>query len=211
MRDREEFELAHDRDDRRRRAAARHLVNDDLVRLADSLRQLGSVFPASGPERRQVEAATSITERAARTLDRLGGEHRPTREPTRLAVLGEQVVRTHDPEQRRVSSDIASVVVNLDPVRVERILDRLVVLALSHAVPGTAVTLAGVPDSDGVQLTITYDGRDASAGLRAAREDPGTTTDWTVLLHLVDDLQGTLEVEPGGTTVTVQLPRSDRD
>ena len=102
--------------------------------------------------------------------------------------------------------------VNLDPVRVERILDRLVVLALSHAVPGTPVTLTGVPISVGVQLAVTYDGRDASAGLRAARDEAnGTATDWTVLLHLVDDLQGTLEVEPSGTTITVELPRSDRD
>lgn len=202
--------MADDSADRQQRALAQHLLGDDLARLADSLRQLSSLFPASGPARRQVEAATAVAERAARTLDRIGGGHRPTREPTRLATLAEQVVRSHDPEQRRVSCEIASIVVNLDPIRVERILDRLVVLALSHAVPGTAVALAGVPITDGVQLAITYDGRDAQPGLRTALNDRNATTDWTVLLHLVDDLQGTIEVEPGGATVTVRLPRSDR-
>ena len=207
---REEVEVADDGDDRRRSAVAQHLLGDDLARLADSLRQLGSRFPGSGRERRQVEAATAVAERAGRTLDRIGGDHGPTREPTRLAVLAEQVVGSHDPEQRRVSCEVASIVVNLDPVRVERILDRLVVLALSYAVPGTAVTLAGASVTDGVQLTVTYDGRDAQAGLRAARDEGSVTTDWTVLLHLVDDLQGTIDVEPGGTSVTVRLPRSDR-
>lgn len=210
MRAREELELADDSDDHQGRAIAQHLLNDDLARLADSLRQLGSRFPSSGPERRQVEAATAVAERAARTLDRLGGGHGPSREPTRLAVLGEQVVRSHDPELRRISCEVASLVVNLDPVRVERILDRLVVLALSHAVPGTAVTLTGVPITDGVQLTVAYDGRDAEAGLRTAREDRNETTDWTTLVQLVDDLRGNIEVEPGGTGVTVTLPRSDR-
>lgn len=210
MRRREEVELAGNSDDHQQRALAQHLLGDDLARLADSLRQLGSLFPASGSERRQIEAALAVAERAARTLERIGGGHRPTREPTRLAVLGEQVVRSHDPELRRVSCDLASVVVNLDPVRVERILDRLVVLALAHAAPGTAVTLAGIPIPDGVQLTVTYDGRDAQTGLRTELDRSSVTTDWTVLLRLVDDLQGTVEAEPGGTAVTVRLPRSDR-
>ena len=210
MRAREEVELADDSDDRKQRAVAQHLLGDDLARLADALRQVGSLLPASGPGRRQVEAATAVAERAARTLERIGGDHRPTREPTRLAVLAEQVVRSHDPEQRRVSCAVASIVVNLDPVRIERILDRLVVLALSHAAPGTAVALAGASITEGVQLTVTYDGWDAQAGLRAALDEGSATTDWTVLLHLVDDLQGTIDVEPGGTSVTVRLPRSDR-
>lgn len=99
---------------------------------------------------------------------------------------------------------------NLDPVRVERILDRLVVFALAHAAPGTAVTLTGTPVSEGVQLMVTYDGRDAQTEVRAALDDSGATTDWAVLLRLVDDLHGTIEVKPGGTCVTVSLPRSDR-
>jgi len=201
--------VADDDGDRQQRAVAQHLLGDDLARLADALRQLGSRFPANGPERRQLDAATAVAQRATRTLERIGGDHPPTREPTRLATLGEQVVRSHDPEQRRVTCEIASIVVNLDAVRVERILDRLVILALSNAVPGTAIVLAGVPVTDGVQLTVTYDGRDAQPEFQAALNDRSATTDWTVLLDLVDALHGTIQVEPGDTAITVRLPRTD--
>lgn len=98
MRRREEGDLVGHSDDHEQRALAHHLLGDDLTRLSDSLRQLGSLFPASGSGRRQIEAALAVTERAARTLERIGGGHRPAREPTRLAVLSEQVVRSHDPE-----------------------------------------------------------------------------------------------------------------
>jgi len=180
----------------------------EAVRLAAALRQLGSQFSANGPERRQAEAAAAIAERSTRTLDRLGAGHRPAREPTRLAVLGEEVVRSHDPEQRRVRRQVASVVINLDAVRVERIMDRLVVLALGNAVPGTGVTLTGAPITDGVQLNVSYEGRDARDGLRTTLGGKQETTDWTVLTQLVEDLHGTIEVASDGTSVTVRLPRN---
>jgi len=198
-------------EDARRRAMACHLIGDDLTSLAASLRQVGGRFRSNGPEQRHLDAALAVTDRAMRTLHRIGAGEAPTREPTRLAELAEQLVQSHDPERRRLRVELTAAVVYIDSVRLERVLDRLVTIAIAHAAPGTIISLSGGPGRDSLRFSVRFDGREAATSYEQARDDPHATGPWPTLLWLVDDLQGHLTVGEDGTDIGVEMPRADRD
>ena len=196
--------------DARQRAIACQLVGDDLTSLTATLRQVRSRVPANGPEQRHLDAALTVADRAMRTLHQLGTGEAPRREPTRLAELADQLVRSHDPERRRLQVKVTSAVVHIDRVRLERVLDRLVTIATAHAAPGTIIVLRGGPGRDSLRFSVTFDGREVATSYEQARDDPRATGDWPALLWLVDDLQGELTVGDDGTEISVALPRADR-
>lgn len=197
--------------DVRRRAMACHLVGDDLASLAASLRQMRGRFQTTGPEQRQLDAAIAVADRAMRTLQRIGVGEAPRREPTRLAELVEQILQCNDPERRRLQAEVSSAVVNVDGVRLERVLDRLVTIAITHAAPGTIIRLGGGPDGDSLRFSVRFDGREVATTYAQSSSDPHATGDWPALLQLVEDLDGELTVGDAGTTIVVAVPRADRN
>jgi signal transduction histidine kinase len=196
-------------EDARRRAMACHLVGDDLASLAASLRQIRGRLSARGPEHRQLDAALAVADRATRTLQRIGAGEPPRREPTRLLEMTEQIVQSHDPDRRRLVVEITPVVANVDGVRLERVLDRLVAIATAHAAPGTTIRLSGGPDGDSLRFSVHFDGREAATSYTQACNDPHATGDWPALVQLIDDLQGELTVGDTGTDIIVAVPRTD--
>lgn len=140
------------------------------------------------------EAAVDLhLQRLRRVLDRLRqdtsrlvagrGGHLATvqRQPTNLATLVRRVVSAHPSGRHPIDTNLASVVLNVDPLKVERIVDNLLHNALRHTPPHCPVEIdlraapvgallvvedegPGLPDHLCDALTRDSDDPDAFAG-----------------------------------------------
>lgn len=187
---------------------ARHLLDDDLASLTASLRQIRAKSPTSGPTQHYLDAAVAVVDRAKRTLQQIGSGAPPRREPTRLAELAEGIVQSHDPERRRLQVDITAAVVNVDATWLERILDRLVKIAVSHAAPGTIIHVRGGPDGANLRFSVCFDGRGIATSHVQGDTGSRGTGDWSTLLQLVGDMHGELAVGDTGMDLVVEIPRT---
>jgi K+-sensing histidine kinase KdpD len=93
-------------------------------------------------------------------LDRIDrGRVHPQRKPTDVGELARRVVRestTLDSHPVRIDAD--RVLVEVDPGKVERVIENLLVNASRHTPPGTAVLVGVEQRSTGVVLTVEDDG-----------------------------------------------------
>jgi signal transduction histidine kinase len=89
-------------------------------------------------------------------LDRIDrGKLQPQREPTDVGALARQVVADTaqlDDHPVRVRAD--AVLVDVDPGKVERVVENLLVNAARHTPPGTAVLVDVAASTDGVELVV---------------------------------------------------------
>jgi PAS domain S-box-containing protein len=96
-------------------------------------------------------------------VDRLGrGILEPKRRPTDVGALVRQLVEGSDIlEDRMVKVDAPSIIVEVDPPKVERILENLLSNAIRHTGPGTPVWVSVARDPEGVLISV----EDAGAGV----------------------------------------------
>lgn len=150
---------------RRRDAAhiAAHELRHDLQAAYALLDDLSA--PDSGPDerRRAAERLRRSLERLEADIDRLlldaGGDlDTLRREPTNLRQLVQRVVQAHPTGRQPIDVQVSEVLFNLDPVKVERILDNLLANALEHT-PGTCpVRVIAEAEPGGATLVVEDEG-----------------------------------------------------
>jgi signal transduction histidine kinase len=190
-------------------ALVAHEVGHDLDEVRTAVTDLRAMVTRVAVDPRIGQAF----DRLGRRVDRLDGTVRRmvrdaagvqalTLAPVRLARLVDTVMEAHDPLGHRVEAEVSSAVVTLDAVKVERILDNLLLNALQHTPAGTRVWLqAWAPSGSEVVLGVEDDG----PGLRPDRRDaltrPARDSDPLTGLTLVSRLAalhgGSLTLEPG--------------
>jgi signal transduction histidine kinase len=107
-------------------------------------------------------------------VDRLGrGILEPKRRPTDVGALVRQLVESSDIlEDRMVKVDAPSVIVEVDPPKVERILENLLSNAIRHTGPGTPVWVSVARDPEGVLISVEDAGAGVPPDLRGAVFEP---------------------------------------
>ncbi|MFL5798964.1 MAG: PAS domain S-box protein [Actinomycetota bacterium] len=106
-------------------------------------------------------------------LERLSrGELEPTTESTDLKALVERIVEESDLGRRRVDVDAGSVVAEVDPTSVERIVENLLVNAAKHTPEGTHIWVRVSAEQEGVLIVVEDAGPGVPAGVREAIFEP---------------------------------------
>jgi PAS domain S-box-containing protein len=109
-------------------------------------------------------------------LDRLDrGIVEPKLHPTDLSVLVRQVVLESDlPSQRNLEVDVEPVVIELDPAKIERVVENLVANTLRHTPAESRVWVRVRPVPDGALLCVEDDGPGVPHELQTAVFEPFT-------------------------------------
>jgi PAS domain S-box-containing protein len=157
-------------------------------------------------------------------LDRLArGVLTPSFEPTDIGELVRRMVQEFDPalpDQMRLS--IESVVISADPPKVERIVENLLVNAVKHTKPGTAVHVSVSGSEDGATIAVEDEGsgvpdelserifEEFRQGTGGPQASPGVGVGLTLVRRFAEMHHGRAwvqEREGGGASFRVFLPR----
>jgi PAS domain S-box-containing protein len=156
-------------------------------------------------------------------LDRLArGVLTPAFEPTDVADLVRRMVSESDPSIRdQVTVSAESVVVPIDPPKVERIVENLLVNAVRHTPPGTSVHVSVSALTDGAMIIVEDEGNgvphdlrervfeEFSQGTDAPQPSPGVGVGLTLVRRFAEMHHGRAWVEEregGGASFRVFLP-----
>lgn len=141
-------------------AVAAHELHHDLGRANELLEALRVDLPEGSTHQRDADSLADLLERMQVSVDALlvGDADRAERSPTRLGELVHRVARAHDPDERRVDVQVPSLVMNVDAVKLERIVDNLLSNALAHAPGGSVVSVEAAFTAGRVTLTVADDG-----------------------------------------------------
>ena len=147
------------------------------------------------------------------------------REPVDLAALVRRAVDDLELEDHTVAFELASIDLEVAPVKVERIVANLVSNAAVHTPPGTPIEVALTRHPDGALLVVTDHGEGIPAaerervfepfhqGDRIATHSPGTGIGLSLVAAFAELHGGTAwveEAEAGGAAFHVLLPRAAR-
>jgi PAS domain S-box-containing protein len=157
-------------------------------------------------------------------LDRLArGILEPKRRPTDLARLTDRVVKEAEVGERPLEVEVEPMVADVDPTKVERILENLLVNAVRHTQEGTPIWLRVTGDAEGVLLVVDDAGPGVPAedreaifqpfrqGSDAPAHAPGTGIGLSVVAQFAELHGGRAWVEErdgGGASFRVLLPVS---
>jgi PAS domain S-box-containing protein len=157
-------------------------------------------------------------------LDRLArGILDPMRRPTDLAELTERVVKEAEMGDRPLEVEVEPLVADVDPAKVERILENLLVNAVRHTQEGTPIWLRVAGDAERVLLVVEDAGPGVPAedreaifqpfrqGSDAPAHAPGTGIGLSVVAQFAELHGGRAWVEErngGGASFRVLLPVS---
>lgn len=198
-------------------AVAAHELGHDLRRARELL---GGLLADLAPASRHEPDARSLAELLARmqvSVDALlvGDADRAERRPTQLGELVHRVARAHDPDGSRIRVEVPSLVMNVDPVKLERIVDNLLSNALAHASEGTPVTVTAAFSAGRVTLTVTDDGPGIPEGIVARLHSDGSFPEVPGGLDVVSRFArahgGRVRVHGPGAHVVVELATSAPD
>ncbi|HYT30583.1 MAG TPA: PAS domain S-box protein, partial [Actinomycetota bacterium] len=156
-------------------------------------------------------------------LDRLSrGIVEPRRRSTDIAALVRQVVEDAEmPEDHRVLVRAEPVTVSVDPSKVERILENLIVNAARYTPAGTTILVTVSPQGGGVLIAVDDEGPGVPEDLREAifepfrqgpgrlAHSPGVGVGLTLVARFAELHGGRAWVEPrdgGGSSFRVSLP-----
>lgn len=209
---------AVDRD--RAHAVATHELRHDAAETADLVHSLQEELSELDLSARPAEllrhlevAATRLRRSVDRLLDDPDDLHRLNLAPVRVADVVQRVVDAHDPRGHRVECDAASLIVQLDEVKLERIIDNLLLNALHHTPTGCRVRIRVTGRrGGGVQLVVEDDGPGLPAADIDQFLDPASPGGGGLgVVALLTQLHGgTAEAAPagadGGLRVHVELP-----
>jgi PAS domain S-box-containing protein len=157
-------------------------------------------------------------------LDRLArGVLTPTFEPTDVGELVRRTVGEADPSVRdQVDISVASAVVPIDPPKIERIVENLLVNAVKHTPRGTRIHLSVVDSEDGATILVEDEGRGVPEDLRerifeeflrgeeANEASPGVGVGLSLVRRFAEMHHGRAWVQErtgGGASFRVFLPR----
>lgn len=148
--------------------AMQTIRRDDVLHLTDDEREaLYQVIEHSG--RKMNRLIDDLLD-----LDRIDrGKVHPQRKPTDVGALARRVVAESaqlDEHPVRVRAD--AVMVEVDPGKVERVVENLLVNAARHTPPGTAVQVEVTARPDGVVLVVEDDGPGVPDELKEALFEP---------------------------------------
>lgn len=200
--------------------AAHELRHDAQVarRLVEGL--MAAPDGADATRRRIEQQLHRAIERLEQDIDRLlvhhGGDlDTLERRPTNLASLVHRVVQAHPTGRQPVDVDVTPVVANVDPVKVERILDNLLANALLHTPPDCPVRVGVSLEPGGVVLFVEDHGPglspdDRDALLDAGESPPAGGMGLWIVVRFARLHQGDVRIDvpaPGhGARFTVWLP-----
>jgi signal transduction histidine kinase len=175
-------------------AIAAHELHHDTGQARRLVARLVELLPSDGDEQRLATALAGVLDRMERSVDHLlvGDTDRVERSVTRIDEVVGRVAREHDPVGDRVELDVPSLVMSVDTVKLERIVDNLLINALEHAPPGSTVRVSGRFEPGSVILTVADDG-------------PGIPD--TLVARLADD-DGPEVVNPSGLDVVARFARA---
>ena len=156
-------------------------------------------------------------------LDRLGrGVLTPAFEPTDVGDLVRRMVAETDPTLRdQVAVTTESVVVPVDPPKVERIVENLLVNAVRHTPNGTSVHVSVMASADGAMILVEDEGdgvpddlrerifEEFSQGTDVPQPSPGVGVGLTLVRRFAEMHHGRAWVEEregGGASFRVFLP-----
>jgi PAS domain S-box-containing protein len=156
-------------------------------------------------------------------LDRLGrGVLTPAFEPTDVGDLVRRMVTESDPPLRdQVHVTTESVVVPVDPPKVERIVENLLVNAVRHTPSGTSVHVSVMASADGAMILVEDEGdgvpddlrerifEEFSQGTDVPQPSPGVGVGLTLVRRFAEMHHGRAWVEEregGGASFRVFLP-----
>ena len=155
-------------------------------------------------------------------LDRLArGVLTPTFEPTDVGDLVRRMVTETDPSGEQVEVSAESVIVSIDPPKVERIVENLLVNAVKHTPAGTSVLVSVTGSEQGVLIAVEDEGggvpqdlqredlRGVPAGDGTAHPSPGVGIGLTLVRRFAEMHHGRAWVEEregGGASFRVFLP-----
>lgn len=208
-------------------AIVAHELHHDVSEVRTAATALDELIRRSYPEGELSATARHLitaVERLERSLPQLLQDPADLDElrlaPVRVAELVRQVIDAHEPKGHEVVRDLASVVVELDPLKLERIVDNLLVNALQHTPAGSQVTVSVAADPAGsIRLTVADDGPGLPEEARARifEQDVtihGDARGLAVVSHLARLHGGRAWAEPGqygtGLRVHVDLPTGQR-
>jgi PAS domain S-box-containing protein len=156
-------------------------------------------------------------------LDRLArGVLTPTFEPTDVGALVRRMVTESGPSGSKVEVTTESVVVPIDPPKVERIVENLLVNAVKHTPVGTSVHVLVSGSDDGVLIAVEDEGGGVPQPLREKifeefrqgtdlpQASPGVGIGLTLVRRFAEMHHGRAwvdEREGGGASFRVFLPR----
>jgi signal transduction histidine kinase len=202
-----------------RTAASRlavHELRHDLARARTLIEQVLADLPADAAAARPAESLQTLLDRTKHSLEGvlLGDADVATRQPVQIAKLVERVVDAHDPDGQRISWQGAALMVNVDPVKLERIVDNLLENALEHAPADTTVRLTSQAARRGVALTVEHDGTPIPTRVRERLEaylpdDSRAPTGLEVVARFTRAHGGTLHLDPDHARVQVWIPLSN--
>lgn len=145
---------------------AAHELGHDAAEVSTVAEQLADVVRARSTD----ESLSALTERLVTAVEQLGRSMAELLEdpeqlrrlelaPVRVAEVAERVIACHDPSGHDIDHQVASVVVQLDRVKFERIVDNLLVNALQHTPPGSRVRIGvGAVPGGAVEVVVEDDG-----------------------------------------------------
>jgi PAS domain S-box-containing protein len=155
-------------------------------------------------------------------LDRLArGVLTPTFEPTDVGELVRRMVTETDPSGRQVEVSAESVLVPIDPPKVERIVENLLVNAIKHTPAGTSVRVSVTGSEHGVTIAVEDEGGGVPRDMRekifeefrqgtAPHPSPGVGIGLTLVRRFAEMHHGRAwveESEGGGASFRVFLPK----
>ena len=155
-------------------------------------------------------------------LDRLArGVLTPTFEPTDVGDLVRRMVTETDPSGQQVEVSAESFILPIDPPKVERIVENLIVNAIRHTPAGTSVHVSVTGSANGVMIAVEDEGGGVPADLRerifeefrqgtdAPQPSPGVGIGLTLVRRFAEMHHGRAWVEEregGGASFRVFLP-----
>lgn len=189
----------------------------ETVELVDRLGQALTDVLTTATVARLLRALETATSRLDRSVDELLEDPDDLRRldlsPIRVADVVERVVTAHDPRGHSVESDVASIVVQLDRVKFERIVDNLLLNALHHTPAGCRVRIQVTGRrGGGVRLVVEDDGpglspEDIDRFLAPDSPGGGGLGVVALLAHIHGGVAEADRTGPdGGLRVTVELP-----
>lgn len=192
-----------------------HELQHDLARARALLDQMIRGDDQVDSRQRAAASLSDLLTRMESSIEGLlgGDADRAERSPTRVGELIERVVAAHDPTGERVAANVPALLMNVDPVKLERIVDNLLANALHYTPQDVQVRLTVRFERGTAILCVADDGPgippEVVARLQSDDTSAGVPTGLGVVARFARAHGGLLQVSGPGAQVRVELPASN--